>query len=301
LVLVVVAIGGTATSATAVDEPDSSHIELVVFQDGEWYTVSVSMLLESAASESDVAESRAALLARFPGAIVREDSDVTAQFTLTGPTWQGATTSWSYNSAGKPEALETDLDALTAAATTWDAGGSPFHFTGGTTTAAGTDGCGLNRDGANVVGWSPQAGATLGVTCLWSKTSGGKVYFVEFDMEFDPNWKWTTSTDGVKTDFQSVALHEFGHALGVSHAQRQKCPGPTMCASYGNGTLVRSLHADDHDALITMYGESEPAPTAISTPTATATAPPTATPVATPSPGASRGQYRMVVPGTTRQ
>ena len=202
---------------------------------------------------------------------------------VSGPRWPGNTVTWHYNSAGKPESLADGMEELSAAAATWNHAGANWTFVAGGRTTAGTGACGTERDGQNTVGWTAQTGMVLAITCTWSRpdASGGEV-FVEADMEFDPTWTWTTASTGVKTDFQSVALHEMGHALGLRHTST--CPGAAMCATYSSGVVLRDLTEDDRAGLFATYGSAA----------AGASLPPQ---VSLPQ---HRGPFRIVAPGATR-
>lgn len=76
------------------------------------------------------------------------------------------------------------------------------------------------------------------------------------DLHLDDAERWTTTGNGV--DLESVALHEFGHALGLLHASSAQCPlqasatRPIMC-----GTIVgvdRTVAQDDINGIQSLYG-----------------------------------------------
>ncbi|MET0882991.1 MAG: matrixin family metalloprotease [Acidimicrobiales bacterium] len=76
------------------------------------------------------------------------------------------------------------------------------------------------------------------------------------DVHLDDAEHWSTTGSGV--DLESVALHELGHALGLTHATAAQCPlqasttRPIMC-----GTLVgvdRTLAQDDINGIQSLYG-----------------------------------------------
>ncbi len=296
-----------ATTSTAVDH----DIFLEIPQpDGAIQHLKIDMFLMGSGSfttdAANIDAAKAELLSRFPGAYELNPDALGAQYVLSGYKWTANTTSWAYNGAGAPAGLAA-LPAISAAAGSWGAAGTNFHFSGGATTANGTGSCGTGSDGFNTVGWAPQGGNVLAVTCtIYSPATSPWTAF-EFDMQISPTWQWTTSSSP-QVDLQSVVLHEFGHALGLRHSGLQSA---VMYASYTGGTLKRSLTADDVDGELDIYGApGAPAPTATNplpanTPTPTRTATPTrtpspsSTPVHTPTPWSPPGATNTpIVPPT---
>jgi|GEM_PF-3724577 len=270
------------------------HLHLKVRHGGVEYGVRLTIVLNDDGSGDfprRAAEARTRVKDRFPGAVEVQEQTLesgTQAYTLAGYWWPARTTSWAYNPAGKPGYLSDDATVVAASANVWNnAGGADWRFTGGGTTTRGTGACRSSDptvalDGANTVGWYPQSDNVLAVTCTWYNPSTGQA--VEFDMEIDPAWSWTTSTSGVQIDLQTVVAHEFGHALGLGHTT--VCPGNLMCPTYAPGTLLRTPQADDINGLIALYGRS-----ATPTPTPTSTAPAKAQ-LTDPPPGS-------VLPGST--
>ena len=298
-------------SAQASPEPKFRGVDthLAVPLDGEWYVVDVEFLMEdngSGAFAADAAAARLDMIGRFPGAIVLDDEGASAQFVMNGYFWSAHGAPWGYNSAGKPAALNGEGPALQAAAGTWAAAG--FQFSGGGATGAGTGACsGGGLDGQNTVGWANQAGSVLAVTCTWYSSSGNPHPATEFDMQIDPEWPWTTGAPQV--DLQSVALHEFGHALGLGHSADGSA---VMYPSYTSGTLKQALTADDLSGAQQLYGgggsptatptpspANTPTPTPASTPTAGATQTPTSTPTTTPGQGGGSPPAPTATPSPT--
>lgn len=224
-------------------------------KDGGWNMVSISMLVRDDGRGPDgpaAATAREAILARFPGAQVISEDDVSAQFVLLGFTWADGFAHWEYNSAGKPAGFTGDAAIMRTAADTWSNAGANFRFTGGASTTRSPGACSNEADGHNVVGWAVIPGETLAWAC--SLHNGGEAQ--EFDIEFNPNWDWTTDPDATVFDLPTTALHEFGHALGLAHS-RSGCSQPTppaMCPKY-NG-VIRDLRPDDLFGLLDIYGRS---------------------------------------------
>lgn len=285
LALALATTGATPAAADSdshSDDHSTEHeVQFAVLSDGEWFKVTVDFYLSDTATDADVAAAAEEVSTRFAGFERTSESAVSAQFATSGPTWPGNTLTWQYNPAGKPGALADGFAELSAAATTWNTAGANWTFVSGGRTSAGTSGCGAETDGQNTFGWHDQPGGVLAITCTWSRPQdGGGEIFVEADMEFDPDWNWTTGTSSVSTDFQSIAVHEMGHALGLAHTSAS-CPGTVMCSWYAEGVIIRTLTADDLAGLFAIYGSSTGNPPNAAQPQ-------------------QRGSYRIVAPMTSR-
>lgn len=280
----VISAGTTGARADARERFRDLEAVFLVPHDGNWFYVKVGFFMHDDGQggfEAAADAAREEMRSRFPGAIEVDEHGVSAQYVTSGFKWMSGTASWAYNSQGEPASVAgAAASAMQSAATTWGQQGVPFSFTGGGPTTAGTGACGGGTDGSNTVGWGPQSGSVLAVTCSWYSTTGSPYRpAVEFDMEFDPDWNWTTGSP-TQVDLQSVALHEFGHALGLNHSSDGSA---VMFASYPSGAQKRQPTADDIQGLNAIYGAGEATPTPSPSPSPTST--PTAT--STPTPGSS--------------
>lgn len=280
------------------------HLELAVPTDGGgWQLVTIVILLDPFAADFD-AQAQAAregMLARFPGAVDLSGGDgPTAQYDLSGFTWPGNQAGWRYNNAGSPASAGGAASAIAAGANSWAQQGADWRFTGGGASSAPSSLCAnRRRDGENVVGWDALEGNTLGVTCWYRNQQGDAV---EFDMLFDNDRTW-----GGGLDLFTVALHEFGHALGLGHSN-VGCGAlsqAVMCPYYVGP--VAGPGADDIAGLIALYGGDAQEPPATATKKPTKTATPSATPVP-PTPSAAErtvtlteGANLIVWPGVDSQ
>jgi hypothetical protein len=235
--------GALATPAHAAPALDDDIVIPVVRGDTT-FTVVISFLTAGPTDAATRARARAAYLERFgvDGAAVQQSS-----YVLQGYHWPKATADWSYNAAGKPANLAGEQPLIAAAAGTWNAADTPFRFTGGGSATTGTGACHGNADGHDTIGWAPQPGSVLAVTCAWYNGNIAS----EFDMEIDPDWAWTTTAASPGVDFQSVVLHELGHALGLGHSQEHAA---VMFAAYQWGSIVHDLNQDDLSAIASVYG-----------------------------------------------
>jgi hypothetical protein len=116
---------------------------------------------------------------------------------------------------------------------------------------------------------SPLAGGSGGVLAYTEGpvSNGWRIRYYE-------NWTWDDGpgTDiGNRQDLQSVACHEYGHALGLGHSNVSQA---TMYAYYTGGTADRSIHSDDMAGVQYLYGAmsgSKPTITNVSVTGATVT------------------------------
>ncbi|KAJ7984490.1 hypothetical protein DPEC_G00355360 [Dallia pectoralis] len=80
------------------------------------------------------------------------------------------------------------------------------------------------------------------------------------DTHFDDDEHWSNEGDSVTTDLFTVAVHEFGHALGLSHSSSS----PSIMRPYYQGAVKDvssySLPLDDKMAIQEIYGWKESRP-----------------------------------------
>ena len=148
------------------------------------------------------------------------DTDNNGLYHALGATLAARGFAWQYCATGEPESVQGQaLGAFQRAADTWNAavpGGGLYSVSdGGAGTAA--------QDGVNSIGWSTQWGRNWPAAQISLHVRNNLI--VGADILFNARIKWAVSpliTPGearmgpIKAwDVQSVATHEFGHALGL--------------------------------------------------------------------------------------
>jgi hypothetical protein len=116
-----------------------------------------------------------------------------------------------------------------------------------------------STDGKNEVyfGEIADVGA-IGITIVWGVFRGppSSRELVEWDMVFDQvDFDWSDSGEPGKMDFESIATHELGHAIGLDDLYTSDCSEETMYgyASYGE-TKKSTLEAGDIAGAKELYG-----------------------------------------------
>ena len=149
------------------------------------------------------------------------------------------------------------LSAVSAAANTWDAATNQnlFSDSGASLTTAVAS----HYDHINAMSFIPYAaGSTaLAATGVWYQTQGvaaGQMYpILESDITFNLNDKWTTTGESGKLDFQSVALHEMGHTIGLSDIYNKPVDDGKQVMGYYTG-VKRALGNGDAAGVWKLYG-----------------------------------------------
>ena len=146
--------------------------------------------------------------------------------------------------------------AAIEAAQAWTAAGARFTFH--TTTSQSADPCNHN-DGLNTVTpWSTQCGmpyppGTVAFT-WWRYFLTGEM--IEADVVFDSGVDWGIYEGprrGSAVDFYRLALHEFGHVLGLEHPNDH---GQVVSAIMNSRVAVDRLQADDIAGIRAIYGRT---------------------------------------------
>lgn len=275
LAAVLVDEGDTAEAARLIDV----HMRIAVpAPGGAWRELDIKLLLlvepgDDPAEEAAIAS--AGMRARFPGAIDLDRGGAGAAYKGTGYSWATHTATYAYNPAGKPASIGDDDAAIAAGAGTWNTAGADWTFVRGSNTFAGPGLCEDGMpDGISTVAWvAGLPGSTLATTCTYFP--GGNVK--ESDIALDASRPWTTDPADPQVDLQSVALHEFGHMLGLGHSGDREA---VMYGTYPRNSTRRQPTADDLAGILSIYGAAinDPSPAATPTPTATESPLPTATP-----------------------
>ncbi len=118
---------------------------------------------------------------------------------------------------------------------------------------------------------------TLAVTTSWYRTSDNA--YTEADVTFNRKFTWNSYRGNRRSgtvDLRRVALHEFGHVIGLTHPDQNNQSVTAIMNSHIND--VDSLQSDDTNGARAIYaGSSIPAPSANRSPSVTATCNPSCT------------------------
>ncbi len=97
---------------------------------------------------------------------------------------------------------------------------------------------------------------TIAVTITWGIWSGPTRNRVlsEWDQIYNTNYAWSSAGEAGKMDFENIATHELGHAIGMDHPGGSSCTGESMYAyaDYGE-TNKRDLNAGDIAGIDKLY------------------------------------------------
>ncbi|MBU1159839.1 matrixin family metalloprotease [Patescibacteria group bacterium] len=94
----------------------------------------------------------------------------------------------------------------------------------------------------------------IAVTSVWYSPRGKKI--VEFDMLFNTRFDWgDASINSALMDLQNIAVHEFGHGVGLSDLYNSTCAEVTMYGYSTEGEIKkRTLEIPDINGLQALYG-----------------------------------------------
>lgn len=194
--------------------------------------------------------------------------------------WAGERSAIQYYVNENARDCDGELDAVEAAAATWNSTGAAFRFE----YAGPHTGTVADENGKSEVLWSA-VDTIYGAVTYWrfSDSEGGTLLLDECDVVFndgDPRYSWSTrrvAGDGVvgKADVQTMAIHEFGHwlplldlygslddeydkAKAMYGIARAHSPAKKEDQGYLEWDVMRTLHPDDVAGIHYLYPPAEP-------------------------------------------
>ncbi len=161
--------------------------------------------------------------------------------------WRQATLSFAFDIGTPDIAGNIELQAVTTAISTWQAV-CPLTFIE----------VGSSENPNVLIGWRPPNDPDLDMT-------GSVIAHADFPpdcsivtntlpkpLHFDDEHRWSTTGATIALDVQSVALHEFGHILGLEHST---IASAVMFPTIGFGEIKRELTQDDRDGISNLYSD----------------------------------------------
>jgi hypothetical protein len=174
-------------------------------------------------------------------------------YVATGPTWIQPQAPYYINAANLDLSGFSAETAVRSGADAWQQQSAMFRFiyTGPSSQTTNTN------DGINLVLFrNASSGSAIATTYWWS--SGSRI--IDADIVFwDGAFRFFSGSSGCSGGFyiEDIAVHEFGHALGLGHST---FTGATMYPSVSScSTGNRTLHADDIAGVTALYPSQPPA------------------------------------------
>jgi len=133
-----------------------------------------------------------------------------------------------------------------------------FNILGDKITGTGDGADTISPDNKNEVMFGDiDSQGAIGVTIIWGIFGGPPPFreLVEWDMIFDDtDFDWSATGEASKMDFESIATHELGHAMGLGDLYNTECSEQTMYGYAGYGeTKKRTLEAGDIAGIKSLY------------------------------------------------
>lgn len=179
-------------------------------------------------------------------------------FLANGAKWKGAPEGWVVNTANT-EGLDPTfiVSNLNYDIGKWEGYAGRTVLGSGSATTEPLVPDETTPDGTNeVVFGDVNSSGAIAVTIVWGVFGGNPSsrYLAEWDMIFDEvDFNWGIG-DLTKMDFENIATHELGHAVGMADLYTTGCNQETMFGYASEGQIIKqSLNAGDIAGISLLY------------------------------------------------
>jgi len=167
-------------------------------------------------------------------------------YVLTGQKWPIGTVISYYINANTNQ-VTNEADVVKSAVSSWSqifSAGLRLSYAGSTSVTS------HGYNGLNTVCWKNEGATGTLATAYWWYWISNNIIF-EADMVFNDYYPWSTS--GSDYDIETVALHEFGHLVGLAHSSTG------IMYPYYSG-IQRSIDSDARAGFLALYSFEEERP-----------------------------------------
>jgi len=191
---------------------------------------------------------------QVPAKIITTTAEQQPTYVLNGDSWTyplAAPIEFKINPNSADISGTGESNAINAAVAAWEtASGIDFTNTGTNSITVADP-----NDFINTVFWAdtPNPAHTFLAKASWYEYVNDPGTIVGFDVHFNNDHRWATTSTTGRFDIQSVALHELGHAIGLDHTTST---AEVMFSSLAPATLHRSLGSGDVAGAQHLYPEA---------------------------------------------
>lgn len=194
-----------------------------------------------------------------PGGANKPTASACYGFLAKDAKWKGIPESWLINPTNTRGINPTFvLNNLTTDIAKWETAAAFDILGAGTSTEATLTADNAAPDGLNEVYFADIADPnTIAITIIWG-TFGGPTFnrqLVEWDQVYDDTtFDWSATGEAAKMDFENIATHELGHAVGMGDLYNASCSNETMYGYATEGeTKKRDLNIGDITGINKLY------------------------------------------------
>jgi hypothetical protein len=182
-------------------------------------------------------------------------------FLANGAKWKETPENWTVDPTNI-RGLNSDdiIQKMSEDISTWESAANGANILGSGFLGVASATLGKTLDGKNEVEFaSIDSPGAIAVTCIWG-VFGGPTFnrqLTEWDQVYDDaDFDWSLAETSVtgKMDFENIATHELGHAVGMNDLYTSSCSTQTMYGYATEGQIIkRTLEVGDIAGIKSLY------------------------------------------------